>query len=38
LREIVSALEGLKPEVKVPEEIRERAKVAVNRMLGIPGK
>lgn len=38
LKEIAMALEGLKPEVKVPEEIRERAKVAVNRMLGIPGK
>jgi quinolinate synthase len=38
LKEIVTALENLKPEVKVPEEIRERAKLAVERMLAIPSK
>jgi len=36
LREILSALESLAPEVKVPEEIRVRAKRAVDRMLAIP--
>jgi quinolinate synthase len=36
LREILSALESLAPEVKVPEEIRIRAKGAVDRMLAIP--
>jgi quinolinate synthase len=36
LREILSALESLGPEVKVPEEIRIRAKGAVDRMLAIP--
>ena len=38
LKEIAMALEDLKPEVKVPEDIRERAEIAVKRMLGIPGK
>ncbi len=36
LREIQRALEELRPEVKVPEEIRVRAKGAVDRMLAIP--
>ena len=36
LREILTALETLQPEVKVPEEIRVKAKGAVDRMLAIP--
>ena len=36
LREILRALENLQPEVKVPKEIREKAKGAVDRMLAIP--
>ena len=36
LREILTALETMQPEVKVPEEIREKAKGAVDRMLAIP--
>lgn len=36
LREILKALENLQPEVKVPKEIREKAKGAVDRMLAIP--
>lgn len=36
LREILKALETLQPEVKVPEEIRVKAKRAVDRMLAIP--
>ncbi len=38
LREILTALENLQPEVKVPKEIRERAKGAVDRMLAIPSE
>jgi len=36
LREILAALESMAPEVKVPEEIRIRAKGAVDRMLAVP--
>ena len=36
LREILRALETMQPEVKVPKEIREKAKGAVDRMLAIP--
>ncbi len=36
LREIQRALEELRPEVKVPQEIRVKAKGAVDRMLAIP--
>ena len=36
LEEILSALESLGPEVKVPEEIRVKAKGAVDRMLAVP--
>ncbi|MCP4667198.1 MAG: quinolinate synthase NadA, partial [Deltaproteobacteria bacterium] len=36
LREIQRALEELRPEVKVPEEIGVKAKRAVDRMLSIP--
>jgi quinolinate synthase len=38
LREILRALEELRPEVRVPEAIREKAKGAVDRMLKIPLK
>jgi quinolinate synthase len=38
LTDIVNALERLEPQVKVNEEIRNRAKGAVDRMLGIPLK
>lgn len=38
LREILTALENLQPEVKVPKEIREKAKGAVDRMLAIPSE
>ncbi len=38
LMEVLRALEILEPEVKVPEEIRVRAKTAVDRMLAIPLK
>jgi len=38
LKEILTALETLQPEVKVPEEIRVKAKGAVDRMLAIPSK
>jgi len=36
LREVLTALETLQPEVKVPEEIRVKAKGAVDRMLDVP--
>ena len=36
LREIQRALEELRPEVKVPEDVRVKAKGAVDRMLAIP--
>ncbi len=36
LEDVVRALETLQPEVKVPEEIRVKAKRAVDRMLDIP--
>ena len=36
LREILTALQTMQPEVKVPKEIREKAKGAVDRMLAIP--
>ncbi len=36
LREILKALENLQPEVKVPKEIREKAKGAVDRMSASP--
>jgi quinolinate synthase len=36
LREILNSLEQMKPEVKVPEAIRIKAKRAVDRMLDIP--
>jgi quinolinate synthase len=36
LREIQRALEELRPEVKVPEDVRIKAKGAVDRMLAIP--
>ena len=36
LREILTALQTMEPEVKVPKEIREKAKGAVDRMLAIP--
>jgi len=35
LKEILEALETLRPEVKVPEGIRDKAKRAVDRMLGV---
>jgi quinolinate synthase len=38
LLQIQLALENLGPEVRVPEEIRVRAKAAVERMLAIPAK
>jgi quinolinate synthase len=38
LKDILQALEGLKPEVKVQEQIRLKAKNAVERMLAIPLK
>ncbi len=38
LREILKALENLQPEVRVPEEIRVKAKGAVDRMLTIPSE
>jgi quinolinate synthase len=38
LPQIQLALESLGPEVRVPEEIRVRAKAAVERMLAIPAK
>ena len=38
LSQIQFALESLSPEVRVPEEIRVRAKAAVERMLAIPAK
>ena len=38
LREILTALQTMQPEVKVPKEIREKAKGAVDRMLAIPSK
>ncbi len=38
LMDVLRALEILEPEVKVPEEIRVRAKTAVDRMLAIPLK
>lgn len=38
LMEILNALENQGPEVKVPEETREKAKEAVDRMLAIPLK
>ena len=36
LMDILGALENLKPEIKVSEEISTNAKKAVNRMLAIP--
>ena len=36
LKEILQALEKMEPVVKVPEEIRRKAKGAVDRMLNIP--
>ncbi len=36
LENVLEALEALEPEVKVPEQIRIRAKKAVDRMLAIP--
>jgi len=36
LSEILTALQTMQPEVKVPKEIREKAKGAVDRMLAIP--
>jgi quinolinate synthase len=36
LREILNSLEQMKPEVKVPEAIRIKARRAVDRMLNIP--
>ena len=36
LREILTALQTMQPEVKVSKEIREKAKGAVDRMLAIP--
>ena len=36
LGEILTALQTMQPEVKVPREIREKAKGAVDRMLAIP--
>jgi len=38
LSQIQLSLESLSPEVRVPEEIRVRAKAAVERMLAIPAK
>ncbi len=38
LGEILRALETMNPEVRVSEEIRRRAKAAVERMLAIPSK
>lgn len=38
LAQIQLALESMGPEVRVPEEIRVRAKAAVERMLAIPAK
>ena len=38
LKDILASLKSLEPEVKVPEEIRKKAKAAVDRMLAIPGK
>jgi quinolinate synthase len=38
LEKVLWSLEELKPEVKVPEEIRLRAKAAVDKMLEIGGK
>ena len=37
LSQILLALETMRPEVRVPEEVRVRAKAAVERMLMIPG-
>ena len=36
LREVLKALKTLEPEVRVPEEVRTRAKAAVERMLAVP--
>ena len=38
LREILTALETMQPEVRVPEKIRVKAKGAVDRMLAIPSE
>lgn len=38
LKDILKALETLQPEVKVPEQIRLKAKTAVERMLAVPLK
>ncbi|MCF8130266.1 MAG: quinolinate synthase NadA [Deltaproteobacteria bacterium] len=38
LPEILRALENMHPEVRVSEEVRSRAKAAVERMLAIPSK
>ncbi|MFC1891657.1 quinolinate synthase NadA [Thermodesulfobacteriota bacterium] len=36
LLDILNALEKLEPEIKVPDEIRIKAKKAVDHMLAIP--
>jgi quinolinate synthase len=36
LQDILSALENMQPEIKVPEQIRVRAKQALDRMLAVP--
>jgi quinolinate synthase len=36
LKDVIDSLKNLEPEVRVPEEIRFRAKDAVTRMLAIP--
>jgi quinolinate synthase len=37
VQDIVSALEQMEPVIRVPEDIRRRAKKALDRMLAIPG-
>lgn len=37
LADILESLKSLEPEIRVPEEIRARARKAVDRMLAIPG-
>jgi quinolinate synthase len=37
LNDVLAALETLSPEIRVPDDIRVRAKGAVDRMLAIPG-
>ncbi|MBW1819348.1 MAG: quinolinate synthase NadA, partial [Deltaproteobacteria bacterium] len=36
LEDILNALENLSPEIRVPDDIRGKAKGAVDRMLAIP--